>query len=166
MGNATSASQPPSALLPNERRASHVHGPVAAGPAWDSATHVANDATAHPGLPPQAEPRGSSAGRPAGATASTTADPQRLGKPMRVAVGTGTRASRGRRTSLVETIKVHIVPPESREAAEAALGRLMEEWAALTYSCLVAAAVASHAENEPMQPAETTSAVAVAEQGA
>jgi len=47
------------------------------------------------------------------------------------------------------------VPLESREAAEVAIGRLVEEWAALTYSCLVEAAMASSEANEPVQSVAT-----------
>jgi hypothetical protein len=56
------------------------------------------------------------------------------------------------------------VPLESPAATEAAVGRLIEEWAALTYSCLVEAAMESQAEYERMEAVETT--VAVEREGA
>jgi hypothetical protein len=50
-----------------------------------------------------------------------------------------------------ETIKVHLLPVSTNVDVRAAIGRLVEEWSALTYSCLLDAAMAATAANEPMR---------------
>jgi hypothetical protein len=57
-----------------------------------------------------------------------------------------------KRARVVETINVRVVPLANREAIEGAIGKLVEEWAALTYTCMVEAAMAEQAATEPMQP--------------
>ncbi len=62
------------------------------------------------------------------------------------------RDTRRNRTRPVETINVRIAPPDTPDVAKDAFGRLVEEWAALTTSCMVEAAMAAPAVNEPMHP--------------
>jgi hypothetical protein len=61
-------------------------------------------------------------------------------------------APRRTRMQPVETIKVRIASPDTPDVARDAFGRLVEEWAALTYCCMVEAAMAAPAVNEPMHP--------------
>lgn len=69
-----------------------------------------------------------------------------------------TSAGRWKRGRPVETIKVRVVPLATPEATEAAIGHLVEEWAALTYSCLLEAAMAMPTANEPMHPDDAATA--------
>ena len=45
---------------------------------------------------------------------------------------------------------MELAPATPREHAEEAIGRLVEEWAALTYSYMVEAATDAPAANDPM----------------
>ncbi len=58
-----------------------------------------------------------------------------------------------------ETIKVLLAPLATPEVAQAAIGRLIEEWAALTYASMVEAAMTSQAANQPMDPNDDTACV-------
>lgn len=53
-----------------------------------------------------------------------------------------------------DIIKVHVGRCATAKTAEAAIAHLVEEWAALTYICMVEAAIAADAANEVMQPDE------------
>lgn len=66
----------------------------------------------------------------------------------------GTRPHRSKHPRPVETIRVRVAPVVSPEAARATIGQLVEEWAALTYVCMVEAAVAAQAANQPMNPSD------------
>jgi hypothetical protein len=57
---------------------------------------------------------------------------------------------RQRRGRTVDTIKVRVAPLATPEATATAIGQLIEDWSALTYTCMVEAA--TPAANEPMQP--------------
>ena len=76
-------------------------------------------------------------------TAATDATP--LGDPQ---AGCKRRTNAG-------TINVRLDPFATPEAARAALSRLIEEWAALTYACMVESALAAaQPANEPMLPSD------------
>jgi len=70
-------------------------------------------------------------------------------KPLALAEPTVRPARRARPA---ETIKVRIAPPGIPGATEAAIGHLIEEWAALTYACMVESAMVAQAANQPMHP--------------
>lgn len=79
------------------------------------------------------------ASRQRGSTGDSEPDPGRGAQPP----SPQSLAARSCRSA--ETIKVHVAPGDSAEAARAAIGHLVEEWAALTYRCLVEALSASEA---------------------
>ncbi|WP_243336667.1 hypothetical protein [Anaeromyxobacter soli] len=79
----------------------------------------------------------------------------------KVKASEGSSARTSNRAGPVGTIKVRIVPLETPEATAAAIGHLVEEWAALTYSCMVEAAMVAPAANEPMHPLDDAAAGAV-----
>jgi hypothetical protein len=54
-----------------------------------------------------------------------------------------------RQRRAVDTIKVRVAPLATPEATATAIGQLIEDWSALTYTCMVEAA--TPAANEPMQ---------------
>ena len=69
---------------------------------------------------------------------------------MSLASDSGAVVTPSARRGAVATMRVRPSPSVSREAAEMAIGNLVEEWAALTYACMLDAAMASDAANEPM----------------
>jgi hypothetical protein len=85
------------------------------------------------------------ASRQRGSTRNSEPDPGRGAQPP----SPQSLAARSSRSA--ETLKVHVAPGDSAEAARAAIGHLVEEWAALTYRCLVEALLASEAASvEPI----------------
>jgi hypothetical protein len=58
---------------------------------------------------------------------------------------------RQRRERTADIIKVHLVPLATPEATATAIGQLIEDWSALTYTCMAEAAMTTPAANEPMQ---------------
>ena len=69
---------------------------------------------------------------------------------MSLASDSGAAVTPSGRRAASTTIRVRPQPSVSREAAETAIGHLVEDWAALTYACMLEAAMATPAANEPM----------------
>ncbi len=70
---------------------------------------------------------------------------------MSLASDSGAAVTPVGRRGTAAIIRVRPPPSVSREAAETAIGHLVEEWAALTYACMLEAAMATPAVNEPME---------------